>query len=279
MRVLVTGAQGFTGSYLVEALTRAGHVVRSLDADITDREAVRTTVIETRPEGVIHLAANAFVHSADVLGFYLVNQLGTFNLLDALAECAPGIHVVLASSANIYGNAVSGYLAEDTPGMPANHYAASKLAMETGARLWADRLQLTITRPFNYTGNGQDERYLIAKIAAHFRRREAVIELGNLDVARDFGDVRAVADAYVKLLENGCIGTFNICTGIVHALRDVIALCEEITGHAIDIRVDPAFVRANDVALLAGDPARLRAALPDWHPLALRDTLTWMLAT
>ncbi len=277
MRVLVTGQKGFTGHYLVEALQGAGHQVLPFSADIRDREAVRQAVEATQPEAVIHLAASAFVHSNDISGFYTINQIGTFHLLEALADHAPGIPVLLVSSANIYGNAASGYLDEATPANPANHYAVSKLAMEAGAALWSDRFPLIVTRPFNYTGRGQDERYLIAKIVAHFRDRAPSIELGNLDVARDFGDVRAVVDAYVGLLESGQTGVFNVSTGTVHSIRDVIALCSELTGRSIDVRVNPAFVRDNDVAVLAGDPGRLRAALPDWSVPDLRTTLAWML--
>ena len=278
MRTLVTGQHGFTGRYVCAALRTAGHDVPPFNADITNRAEIEAAVADIRPEGVVHLAASAFVHSADIARFYVVNQLGTFELLDALTRLTPNIPVLLASSANIYGNTVSGYLDENAPGAPANHYAASKLAMETGAKLWSDRLGITITRPFNYTGRGQHEDYLIAKIVAHFRRREPVIELGNLDVARDFGDVRAVSEAYVKLLNLARPGTYNICTGQVHSLRDVIETCRDITGHNIEIRVNPAFVRANDVALLAGNPMRLRTALGHWNPPPLRDTLQWMLA-
>ncbi|UUL82181.1 GDP-mannose 4,6-dehydratase [Sphingomonas qomolangmaensis] len=273
----MTGGQGFTGRYLADALVAAGHEPSAFAADVTDRAAVEAAVDAARPDAVIHLAASAFVHSDDVVGFYAINQIGTFHLLDALARTAPGVPVLLASSATIYGNAASGYLTEDAPCAPANHYAASKLAMEIGARLWADRFPIVTVRPFNYTGRGQDERYLIAKIVAHFRRRDAVIELGNLDVARDFGDVRAVVQAYVGLIEQRTGGVYNVCTGAVHSIRDIIAMCQAITGHAIEVRVNPAFVRANDVALLAGNPARLRAALPQWQVPTMHDTLAWML--
>lgn len=277
MRVLVTGGQGFTGRYLADALAAAGHEILPFDADVTDRAAVTAVVGAARPEGVIHLAASAFVHSDDVTGFYQTNQIGTFHLLEALAATTTGIPVLLASSANVYGSAASGHVAEDAPCVPANHYAASKLAMEIGARLWDDRLTTTIVRPFNYTGRGQEERYLIAKIVAHFRRRDPVIELGNLDVARDFGDVRAVVQAYVGLLGTGHTGTYNIATGMVYSIRDILAMCREMTGHDLEVRVNPAFVRSNDVALLAGDPRRLRAALPEWQPPEMRETLAWML--
>lgn len=276
MRVLVSGSDGFTGRYVCAALIDAGHAVIPLDADVTDRTAVRAAVAGARPEAVVHLAANAFVQSDDFTGFYTVNQIGTMYLLEALADHAPGIVAILAGSANIYGN-LSGMLDEAAAVVPVNHYAASKAAMEIGARIFADRLRIRITRPFNYTGVGQEERYLIAKIVAHFRRGDAVIELGNLDIARDFGDVRSVAQAYLGLLTSDDDGVFNICTGEVHTLRDVIALASGITGRGIEVRVNPAFVRANDVMTLAGDPTRLKTALPGWRPVPLRDTLAWML--
>lgn len=277
MRVLVTGQGGFTGQYLVEALTAAGHETLPFEADITNPAAVAETVRVSRPDGIIHLAARAFIQSDAVTSFYQVNQIGTFHLLQAAADHVPGAPVLIASSANIYGNAASGFLAEDSLPDPVNHYAVSKLAMEYGARLWADRVPLTVVRPFNYTGRGQENRYIIAKIVDHFARRAPVIELGNLDVQRDFGDVRSVVNAYVGLLDGRHSGTFNICTGQLTSLHDVIALCVELTGHRPVIEVNQAFVRKNDVAILAGDPARLQAALPRWRPIALRETLAWML--
>jgi nucleoside-diphosphate-sugar epimerase len=277
MRVLVTGQGGFTGRYLVDALAAAGHDVLPFDVDITDPIAVAHSIRDLRPDGIIHLAARAFIQSDAVMSFYEVNQIGTFHLLEAAANHVPGAPVLVASSANIYGNAASGFLTEETPPDPVNHYAVSKLAMEFGAWLWADRVPLTVVRPFNYTGRGQENRYIIAKIVDHFVRRVPVIELGNLDIQRDFGDVRSVVNAYVGLLDRRHSGTFNICTGQLTSLHDVIALCVELTDHHPEVEVNEAFVRKNDVAILAGDPTRLQAALPQWRSVPLRETLAWML--
>ena len=109
---------------------------------------------------------------------------------------------MLASTSQVYGNPSDDPVTEDTITTPINHYACSKLAMELMARNWFDRLPILITRPFNYTGRGQDQRFLLPKLIDHFRRRAAVIHLGNLDVERDFLDVRSVADIYVRLLES-----------------------------------------------------------------------------
>lgn len=279
MRVLVSGAEGFTGRYLCAALEAHGHEALPLAADVTDAAALEAAVERAAPDAIIHLAALAFVHSDDFSAFYRVNQLGTFNLLAAAEKFAPGARILLASSANIYGNRAAGYLNEDTPPDPVNHYGVSKWAMEIGASLWMDRLDITIVRPFNYTGVGQEDRYLIPKIVDHFRRREPSIELGNLDVRRDFGDVRSVVGAYLGLvLSRPRERIFNICTGEVHSISDILAMARELTGHAVEVRVNPQFVRANEVAVLAGDPARLKAALPDWQAHDLRETLAWMLA-
>lgn len=279
MRVLITGLKGFTGRYLRDELLEHGHEVVGLQADLTDAAALAAEVKQVQPDRVAHLAGIAFVGHGEANDFYRVNLMGTRNLLAALAGCGkPPACVLLASSANVYGNSTAGVLREDAPLNPANDYAVSKLAMEHMARLWLDRLPIVIARPFNYTGVGQSESFLLPKIVAHFKRRAEEIELGNLDVWRDFSDVRAVVQAYRRLLEVSPAGeTVNICSGRTHSLREVLALCERLTGYSMSVRVNPALVRANEVRSLCGDPSRLRALIGDWDTPPLRETLGWML--
>ena len=280
-RVLVTGLRGFTGRHLQPALEQRGWQVLGLQADLNDSAALADAVAQSKPHAVIHLAAIAFVGHGDAEAFYRTNLLGTRNLLAALAQQSePPTRVILASSANIYGNQAAGTLDETTPPQPANDYAVSKLAMEYMARLWAEQLPITIVRPFNYTGAGQSEQFLLPKIVAHYQRRAATMELGNLDVWRDFSDVRAVADAYCALLDapDAAGATVNICSGQSHSLREVIAMVEQLSGHTLQVQVNPAFVRANEVKTLQGDPTRLRALIgTDWRSPPLQDTLRWML--
>lgn len=185
---------------------------------------------------------------------------------------------MLASSSNIYGNSDAGVLDELTPTAPANDYAVSKLAMEYVAKLWAARLPITIVRPFNYTGVGQSPLFLVPKIVDHFKRRAAFIELGNLDVVRDFSDVRDVVRWYRRLAEIPATGeTYNFCSGVGVSLRGVIELLEELTQHQMEIRVNPAFVRANEVHQLIGSRTKLQAATGLSPQFTLRETLQWML--
>lgn len=288
--VLVTGAQGFTGRFMVEELRNNGYRVTKMGSqssseadyrqvDLTDAQAVMRCLADVQPDYVVHLAAIAFVQHGDANAFYQVNLIGTRNLLQAVAAMGkPVRRVLLASSANVYGNATSGMITEAAELAPANDYAVSKVAMESMARLWQDRLPLVITRPFNYTGAGQSEQFLLPKIVAHFRRRAPVIELGNLDVSRDFSDVRALAEAYRRLLEADSAGkTVNVCSGRCHSLADVISLCARISGHRLEIRVNPAFVRANEVKSLWGSADYLRGLIGEWQTPPLEETLSWML--
>lgn len=284
-RVLVTGLRGFTGTYLGRELTAAGYEVCDLVADdgrhvdITDREAVSRAVLHQKPQMIVHLAAIASVGHGDPNGFYEVNLIGSRNLLEATHQLVPQVElVVLASSANIYGNRTAGSLDEDSVPDPMNDYAVSKLAMEQMAALWHDRLPIVVTRPFNYTGKGQSEHFVVPKIVRHFRERAPRISLGNLDVGRDFSDVRAVAQAYRGLLEAKPTGrVVNICSGNCYELREVLALAEAVSGHHLEVDVDPRLARPREVAQLYGNPARLRDILPQWQPIPFEETLRWML--
>ncbi len=290
--VLITGLHGFTGHYLGAALrARSARVVGLVQGsprdateatcDLTDALAVREAVARLRPTHVVHLAALSFVGHANARAFYDVNLFGTLNLLEALALLdAPPQRVLIASSANVYGTPEVEVIDETVCPAPVNHYACSKLAMEHMARTWFDRLPIVITRPFNYTGVGQDEKFLIPKIVSHFRRRAPWIELGNLDVSRDFSDVRDVVSLYTALLldaDNVSGQTFNICSVCAHALREILALAGQISGHSLEVRVNPAFVRANELPRLLGDNRKLQTYV-GWKPQrALEDTLRWML--
>lgn len=291
MRALVTGIKGFTGRYVAGELEGAGWEVwgtgvhddigaeRYRCADLSDAEALGRLIAEIAPDVVVHLAAVAYVGHGDPTAFYQVNLVGTRNLLAALSAAGKPLEcVLLASSANVYGNTAEGVLTEATAPNPANDYAVSKLAMEYMAKLWLDRLPIVIARPFNYTGVGQSESFLLPKIVAHFRRRAEMIELGNLDVLRDFSDVRAVARAYRRLLEVRPVGEIvNICSGRSHSLREALAIAEAISGRGMAVRVNPAFVRANEVKTLCGDPSRLRRLIGPWDAPPLEETLRWML--
>ena len=290
-RVLVTGASGFTGRYVADALAAQGDLALALterpgdpgarSVDLRDRAAVASSVAAAAPDAVIHLAAIPFVAHGDADAMYRTNVVGTRNLLEALSTL-PRVPdaILLASSANVYGNNAVEFLHESVPPSPANDYAVSKLAMEYMANLWTEKLPLTLVRPFNYTGIGQAEHFLIPKIVSHFRRGDRIIELGNLKVSRDFQDVRFVAQSYASLLDADSAGSVvNVCSGESVSLLEIVAMMEDIAGYKIDVRVNPAFVRGNEVAKLTGDNSRLRSLIGPLDIIPLRKTLEWMYAS
>ena len=290
-RVLITGLQGFTGRHMAAELEQNGYEVwgigsatpdepRTLQADLTDTDSLLAAVLTIQPQYVIHLAGIAFVGHGQPKAFYDINLIGTRNLLEALAPVADKLKcVLLASSANVYGNLQGGLLSEANPTNPANDYAVSKLAMEYMAKIWAPRIPVVIARPFNYTGVGQSDSFLIPKIVSHFVHKRDTIELGNMDVWREFNDVRDVVHAYRKLIEAAPVGqTVNVCSSNLVSLRDALALASELTGHQLNVFINPAFVRANEVLKLGGDTTLLKTFVPDWQPRPLRESLAWMIA-
>lgn len=290
-RALITGLRGFTGEYLARELEACGYQVFGTAygneplgegvhyVDLCDALALQAVVDEVQPDIVAHLAAISFVGHGNVEDIYRINVVGTRNLLEALSKLkTPPRSVLVASSANIYGNSTAEVIKETEAPMPANDYAISKMTMEHVARLWMDKLPIFITRPFNYTGLGQAENFLLPKIVSHFKRGAKEIELGNLDVARDFSDVRNVVRAYRQLLQLAPRGeTFNICSGQAYTLREVIQMVEELAAYQIEVKVNPAFVRANEVRKLVGDSRKLHATVGPLPHIPLQETLAWML--
>jgi nucleoside-diphosphate-sugar epimerase len=280
MKILLTGATGFTGLIFSAQAEQLGYVVVPLLADLTDQDALTQEVNQVQPDAVVHLAGISFVGHADSSAFYQINVVGTTNLLTALAGLTLKPRcVLLASSANVYGNCDASPITEQQPPAPINHYAMSKLAMEYMALTFADRLPIVIARPFNYVGVGQAPQFLIPKLVDHFLKRAPVIELGNIDVEREFNDVRMVCDIYLKLLLRGEPGqTYNVCSGQTYSLKQVIQKLEDLTQHSIRITTNRAFVRPNEVHKLCGSSNKLVASIGPLKTIPLSDTLRWVLA-
>jgi nucleoside-diphosphate-sugar epimerase len=261
--ILITGAKGFTGLYLSDAAKKAGLKVHALTANLNDVEALEKEVLEAKPDFVAHLAGISFVASKDHEAFYRVHALGTSNLLQALSKLqnAPK-KILLASSATVYGNSVNHLSTEDQVLTPIDHYATSKVAMEEMAKTFFNRLPIVIARPFNYTGVGQKGNFLIPKLVDHFAKQKPSIELGNLNIEREFNDVNMICEAYLKLLDLGKANeVYNVCTGQARSLQFVLDTLKKITAHNIEIQVNPDFVRASEVHRMVGNPEKLNRLL------------------
>ncbi|MDP1785635.1 MAG: GDP-mannose 4,6-dehydratase [Sulfuricurvum sp.] len=289
-RLLITGIESFTGSYIRDLFESSGYEVhgtalgtvkspRVYPCDITKANEIDEIIANVRPDVVIHLAAITFVPDGDSLTIYEVNLFATLNLLNALIKNTVSLtKVILPSTSNVYGNIALEAISENVCPQPLSHYALSKYAMEQMARNYFTQLPIILVRPFNYTGVGQAERFVIPKIVAHFRTKKSLMELGNIDVYRDFTDVRDVARAYLLLAESSLTSeVINIASGKVYSLRDIITMAESASGHFLDIVINPEYVRPNEIERLGGDNTKLRNL--GWSPtVGMEETVRWMVA-
>lgn len=288
-RALITGIAGFTGRYVASSLEAAGYEVfgssleveanaNSIQADLCDLESMRKLVQIVSPDVVMHMGAISYAAYKDTTQLYMTNIVGSRHLLHALSELEkPPKAVMLVSSAHVYGNVQGDVITEASHVMPINDYAVSKLAMENMSVLWKNQLPIFIVRPFNYTGHGQSTHFLIPKIIDHYARGAQSIALGNLDVYREFNDVRVVADIYQRLIDAKPIDrVVNICSGLAYSLSDVIGLMNRIAGYEINVKIDPCFVRHNEIKVLRGSNELLERLIGPVSSTPLEETLHWM---
>ncbi|MDR3639485.1 MAG: GDP-mannose 4,6-dehydratase [Isosphaeraceae bacterium] len=310
MRVLVTGVTGFVGAHLAEHLAAEGDLVVGLSAsgrwregagqaarqvrlercDLADAEEEELVALIGRkqPEVVYHLAAQANPQAsvADPRGTWALNLGGTLNLLEALKATGLKPRVVLVGSGVSYGNPNPEHLPvrEDCPLRPNNPYAASKAAADLlGVQHFlADGTHVVIVRPFNHAGPRQTSNYVLSGLARQVAEvecgRAARVEVGNLDVVRDFTDVRDVVRAYRLLAEKGTPGEiYNLGTGHGTRISDALETLRALARAPIEVHVDPARVRPVDQPLLVADASKLRVAT-GWEPrVTMKQTLADML--
>jgi GDP-4-dehydro-6-deoxy-D-mannose reductase len=268
-RVLVTGAGGFVGRHL---RARLAERFVPFEDDVLDASALAAALRDARPDALVHLAALSSVGDTwgDAADVWRTNVLGTVTVLEALCAGAPGARLLFVSSGEVYGRAAVVPTPEEAPVEPVSPYGATKAAAELACRQAARNLDVVIARAFPHIGPGQDERFAVGSWAAQLARLQAegggVLQVGDLDVERDFTDVRDVCRAYEALLDRASpAGTYNVATGTPVRLRRVLELLVAAAGVPVQVERDEARLRPAEVRRLAGDPARLRAAT-GWSP-------------
>lgn len=289
MRALVTGAGGFVGGHLIEALRRDGAEVIACGGphdedqhdcviDLADIQTIRYALGTYRPTTIFHLAAQTFVPTSvrTPMETYDANTMGTARVAQAVRDYAgePRPRIVFASSAEVYGaRAENDYpLRETLDPRPVNPYGASKAAAEA-ILLGESRsfgLDVVIARTFNLIGPWQSERFAVPSFAAQLARIAAggppQLLVGNLRAARDFLDVRDAVDAYGALARDGESGEiYNVCTGTAVTIRDVLRELITIAHVPVEVREDPQRARGSDSPLSVGDPSKIRART-GWKP-------------
>ncbi|HEV8229991.1 MAG TPA: GDP-mannose 4,6-dehydratase [Candidatus Limnocylindria bacterium] len=307
--VLITGITGFAGSHLAERFVSEGasvHGVAHEDppfpnlvaiadrvrvhrGNILERDALREALERSRAEVVVHLAGQAVptLAARDPIAAVRVNVLGTATLLAALEE-HPEVRLVMASSADVYGDPDASTVDEDAPLAPGNVYAATKVAAEALVHEFAERRDAatTILRPANQIGPRQHPGLAASAFAKQIAEAEAglappVVRHGSLDARRDFLDVRDMARAYALAADVTDRGAhvYNVGTGTAVAIAEILEILREQAAVPIRAEVDPERVRAGSAGVLALDARRFRERT-GWSPridlrTSLRDVLDY----
>lgn len=282
--VLVTGADGFVGSHVIERGEQHGLNTVPTEGDLRRSEVVQSLILRHRPAAVVHLAEARAGSEGDAWTALAENLIMAGNLLSAVRDVVPTAPILLAGSAAQYGLASPQRLTEEAPMKPVSPYGASKCVLETAVLSEALRGKVRViwTRSFNHLGPGQSTDAPLANWARQIADAErgigGTVRTGRLDVERDFLDVRDVADAYLTLVRSPAEGVVNVCSG--HGIR-LRVLAEKLVGLstvALAIERDLELERRVDPPAVVGDPSRLRE-LTGWRPaIALEDSLAEVLA-
>ncbi len=308
-RVLITGAAGFAGGHLLDLLEhdtgsrivawrRPGEALprgRSeqgpiswVTLDLRQRDAVDAAVADARPDFIYHLAGAAHVGEAwkKTAQTLAINALGTHYLLDAVARVGLQPRILIPSSAYVY-EASPNAIGEDGTVRPNTPYGLTKVAQEmVGLMAFEEHgIPVVISRSFNHVGPRQDPSFSTSSFARQIAmiemgKAEPVLHVGNLTARRDLTDVRDTVRAYRVMIENGAPGrVYNVCSGVAHAVEDVLKALLGGARVPIEVRVDPARLRPNDTPIVLGDCRRLRDEL-GWRPQipfeqTLRDLLDY----
>ena len=304
--IVITGVGGFAGRHLAALCAERGVEVAGIgrsvkpdlpalpsydQVDLADAEATRTAIARLKPDQVVHLAAQASVarsweEPAEVISSNVTTSL---NLLEAVRLEAPGAITLVACSGEEYGRPQSLPVDESHPLAPRNPYATSKAMVDVLAGSYAEMhgMRVLRARAFNHAGPGQSDTYVVAQFARQIAEAEAAqssgghfeILTGNVEVRRDFCDVRDVVRAYLLALENAESGVFNVCSGRAIPVSDILSGLAAHSPLELACRVDPSRLRDNEVMEIRGSHERL-TELTGWRPEidlsdTLRDTLDW----
>ena len=288
--VFITGIEGFVGTHLARRLSEDGYGVTGLHwtepsgqipadlhhGDICDFEQTKALLERTKPDAIVHLAGLTSVATSEthILTTHEVNTLGTLKLLEAVHQLKLGCRVLLITSADVYGRSNLGRpLTEDDLPLPVSPYALSKLFAGEAGRFYhrAFDMDVVILRPFSHTGPGQAPNFIFPKVAQAIARieqgkRDPVIEMGNLEVRRDYTDVRDMVRAYSLALTRCKAGeSYNVTSGKPVLLKESVDHLCSLAKTPVTIKSSAKQFRAHDIPILTGDSTKFQAAT-GWSP-------------
>jgi GDP-4-dehydro-6-deoxy-D-mannose reductase len=311
MKVLITGVGGFAGSHLADYI--AGNtdaeifgVLRDSEksdnlqqieekivlstGEITDFQSIFKIMKEVKPDIIFHVAGQAFVptsfeHAAET---FKTNVIGTINIFEAVKACEISPRIIVVTSGEIYGETfgLPSLHTEQSIPQPVNPCAASKTSMDYIAQTYKkfEGLNIVIARPFNHTGPRQRPNFVCSSLAKQIvtiqkTKAPNILRVGNIKARRDFTDVRDIARGYWMLsqIDNKHNYIFNLCSGRIFSIEEIIALYEEIVGEKFELNVEPKRLRGYDIQMLAGSASAMNHSVGWKAEIPLKKTLTELL--
>jgi GDP-4-dehydro-6-deoxy-D-mannose reductase len=311
MKVLITGIGGFAGSHLAdyisantnteifgilrdlekdENLRQLGDKVRLSTCEITDFQSIFKVIKEIKPDIIFHVAGQAFVpssfeHAAET---FKTNVIGTINIFEAVKASEISPRIIVVTSGEVYGETfgLPALHSEQSIPQPVNPYAASKTSVDYIAQTYKkyEGLNIVIARPFNHTGPRQKPNFVCSSLAKQIvtlQRTKAplVLRVGNIKARRDFTDVRDIVRGYWMLsqIDNKHNYIFNLCSGNIFSIEEIIAMYEKILGVKFELNVEPKRLRGYDIQLLAGSANAIKHSVGWKAEIPLQQTLTDLL--
>lgn len=275
---LVVGDTGFVGKHALTQWPQATGLSHATGGiDICNKSALLAYFAGSMPDTVLHLAALSFIPDSfkSPEKTFEVNFLGTLRLLEALAESGFRGRFLFVGTGDAYGLVPADALPirEEQALRPRNPYAVSKLAAEALCFQWSQTgpFDVVMARPFNHIGAGQAASFAVSDFARQIAEisaglRPPVLAVGNIDVTRDFTDVKDVLKAYELLLSKGRNGeVYNVCSGVERSVRSLVDRLLELAGVGAEIQNDPTRFRPSDQPRVCGDHAKISKDT-GWQP-------------
>lgn len=311
MNVLITGIGGFAGSHLADYVithtpSTVFGILRDLEkddnihhhngkislshCDIGEFQPVFKVIKDIKPDIIFHVAGQAFVPSSFEYAAetFKTNVIGTINIFEAVKACDINPRIVVVTSGEVYGETfgLPSLHTEQSIPQPVNPYAASKTSVDYIAQTYKkyEGLNIVIARPFNHTGPRQRPNFVCSSLARQIvtapkKSGAKILNVGNIKARRDFTDVRDIVRGYWMLsqIDNKTNYIFNLCSGHIFSIEEIIQLYEKISGEPFELNVEAKRLRGYDIQLLAGNHSAITHSV-GWKPeIPFQQTLTDLL--
>jgi len=286
--ILIIGIEGFVGKNLTSKFESCNYDIygtsltkeseKVFRCDIRNKNDLIRVFKKIKPNYIFHLAGVSSPAHSKKKEIYEINTLGVINLMEAIlaAELNPE-KILISSSASVYGNQTKGVYDETLTCDPVDDYGMSKFLLEEIVKNYFLKLNIILIRPFNIIGIGQSDDFVVQKIVSHFKNKKKVIELGNIEVEREFNDIEYACESLKRLaLSEHCCLIVNLASGRTISIKHILEEMQDISGYIIKVKTNQSLIRKDEIWRLSGSSAKLIRLIGTIEQKPLKETLNDM---